>query len=246
MGISDSGIAGAKQFPPTSLSGLLAARDPDSPEHRRRLERLAELYWRPVYAVIRSAWSRGPDEARDLTQEFFAAAVLGGNLLSGFHPELGSFRAYLRRAIKYFMCETVRNASRVKRGGDLQFVTLPTDETQLLSFGLDAPQTPEELFDRAWNGTVLTRALALLREKLEAEGRANAYVILERYDLEGDRSAMSYGDLGAELGLTAVQVKQALGHARRAFRALVIEVVRDYVDGPETLDREIEALLGGG
>ncbi len=243
VSVSDTGIVGGKQFPETSWSALLAARDPRSPDYARRLQGLVELYWKPVYTVIRYKWAKSADDAKDLTQEFFVNAVLEGNLLHTFEPERGSFRAFLRRAVNYFMCETTRDGSRIKRGGDLKFVSLDGMEDLVAPHG-EQLSNPEQLFDATWNQVVLSRAVALLKARLKGEGREVSFELFERYDLDAERKAVSYADLGQGFGLSSSQVKHALGHARAAFRETVIEVVRDYVDGPENLTRELELLFG--
>jgi DNA-directed RNA polymerase specialized sigma24 family protein len=182
-------------------------------------------------------------DAKDLTQAFFTEAVLEGNLLRSFVPERGSFRAFLRRAITYFMCEAKRDASREKRGGNLTFISADAiDDADAPADG--SPELPpDEVFDRAWNRLVLARALERLEARLDREGKAAAFELFERYELDGERTSLSYADIGRSYGLTAAQVKHALMHARAAFRDVVTEVVRDYVDGPEDLNRELELLF---
>ena len=59
------------QFATTQWSQVLAARDGEDSEARRALESLCQTYWQPLYAYIRHQGYE-PDEARDLTQGFFA------------------------------------------------------------------------------------------------------------------------------------------------------------------------------
>jgi RNA polymerase sigma factor (sigma-70 family) len=201
-----------------------------------------------VYTTIRYAWRKDPHDAQDLTQEFFVTAVLEGNLLKSFEPERGSFRAFLRRAINYFMCETVRDANRIKRGGQVKFLSLSGvgDAVEAAPVADAATgSTPEQTFDLTWNQVVLARSLELLKEKLRAEGKLATFELFERYDLDLERKTLSYAEIGQSFGLSVAQVKHALGYARAAFRDVVIEVVRDYVDGPESLAAELDLLLGG-
>jgi RNA polymerase sigma factor (sigma-70 family) len=243
MSVSDHGIAGGRQFPKTSWSALLALKERDSPEYQRRLQSLIQLYWKPVFCVIRYNWTKSDADAKDMTQAFFTEAVLQGNLLKSFAPERGSFRAFLRRAVTYFMCQERRDDQRKKRGGGLDFISVDAvGEARLLA---DSAQElgPDEVFDRAWNRVVLTRALDLLRAHLTAEGKAAAYELFDRYELDGERKTTSYAELGREFGMTAAQVKHALIHARGALRDVVAQLVQDYVDGPEDLNRELDLLF---
>src|SRR5262245_34630128 len=108
MGVSESGIHGNREFPSTSWSVIVHAQDASSPDYARHLRRLVELYWRPVYSVIRQSWSRSHDDAKDLTQDFFATVVLDRELVKTYAPERGSFRTLLRTAITRFMQDVVR------------------------------------------------------------------------------------------------------------------------------------------
>ena len=58
-------------FPTTQWSRVIVAGDPDAPLSRESLAELCNAYWYPLYAYIRR---RGydPEQAQDLTQDFFA------------------------------------------------------------------------------------------------------------------------------------------------------------------------------
>src|SRR5688500_2497147 len=113
MRVTGNGISGDRDFPETSWSAIRHAQDPGSPEYQRQLRQLVALYWRPVYVVIRHAWSKTPDDAKDLTQQFFADVVFSGALIQSFAPERGSFRKLLRAAINNFVRNSVRDARRL-------------------------------------------------------------------------------------------------------------------------------------
>lgn len=245
MGVSDDGISGAREFPSTWWSFIANAKDPDSPDYARHMERLVEGYWRPIYWVIRHAWGKGHDDAKDLTQDFFAIVVFDRDLVKRWAPERGSFRALLRAALSHYMTDVVRGGTAQKRGAGILPISMDAvADADLLARPGVASLTPEDLFDAAWNQNVMNRAASLLGDRLRAEGRGAAFEAFRRYYLEGDSAEMSHGDLGAELGLTAHQVKHALVYARGAFREVVVEVVRTYVDQPSDVAAEIEALLG--
>ena len=78
---------------PTTRWSLLAAAGGSSSEAGPALESLCRAYWLPVYVYNRRFW-RSPQDAEDLSQEFFA------NLLSQWDysrltPAHGSFRSYV-------------------------------------------------------------------------------------------------------------------------------------------------------
>src|SRR5262245_5766993 len=108
--------AGARNFPSTQWSRVLELRERDRGTFRSALNDLCRLYWKPVYAHIRTSRPAGPDEAKDLAQEFFLE-LIEGELLKRATPERGSFRGYLKGAIRLFLLERHRAASALKRGG---------------------------------------------------------------------------------------------------------------------------------
>lgn len=246
MGVSDSGISGSREFPSTSWSVILNARDPESPDYARHLRRLVELYWRPVYCVVRHAWAKSHHDAKDLTQDFFATVVLDRALVQTYAPERGSFRALLRTALARFMRDAARGATRQKRGQGAAAVPLDgIGEAEIEPVPGAEAMTPDQIFDVAWNEAVMSEAVALLERRLAAEGKATAFAVFRRYDIDGDSAEMSYAEIGAAMGLTAAQVKHALLQARAAFREIVTDLVRGYVDDPADLAAELRALFGG-
>lgn len=243
---SDSGIPGSREFPDTAWSVIRHARDAESPEYQERLAQLVRMYWRPVYWVIRHGWTRNPDDAKDLTQEFFATVIFDRGLVATYQPARGSFRALLRAAIGSFMKSSVRDAGRLKRGGGARPLSLDeigADPAELAA-GPEG-RTPEELFDIAWNHSVMARAIETLEQELAAEGQSDAFAMFRRYDLDGDRAQLSYADLGKELGISGDKVKHTLVRVRARFRDVVTRIVRDYVNGPEELAEELHGFFGG-
>src|SRR5262249_3638881 len=91
----------ADRFHTTHWSLVAAAQDRASPEAQRALTELCEVYWYPLYAFIRRS-GHGSEEARDLTQEFFAR-LLEKDYLAGVDREKGKFRSFLLTACKHFL-----------------------------------------------------------------------------------------------------------------------------------------------
>lgn len=242
----DTDIGGqGRQFPATSWSIVAGARDKGSDEYRRALERLTRLYWKPVYCLIRRSWSKGNEEAKDLTQEFFVSVVLEGDLIHKFTPQRGSFRAFLKAAVTNFMRDAAKAAGRQKRGGDARTLSLQIDDFDIDEIIPDEHTlTPEEVFDEAWKNLVLARAVELTEQRLRSEGKEIYFEIFRRYDLSADSKDLSYRVLGEQLGLNADTVKNYLTRAREVFRDAVSKVVCDYVDNERDLSIEMRELFG--
>jgi RNA polymerase sigma-70 factor (ECF subfamily) len=244
VSVSDSGIKGDRAFPATATSIFRSLGDPGSPEYRRKLERLVQLYWKPVYCVIRHAWSSNNQDAKDLTQDFFEDHILEGKVVEVFDPERGSFRSLLRATLLNFLRGRAREERRPKRGGGATLLSLdpiadPMEGIVLEGEGL----SPEQIFDSAWNQVLVGRAVEALEARLREQGKEIDFLVFKRYDLEEGRDESSYADIAKELRVTPAQVRHGLSHAREALEEIIVELARDYVDGPEDLARELRKLF---
>jgi len=69
----------AARFVTTHWSVVLAAGTDASQAGRDALDQLCRAYWPPIYAYARRT-GRSPEDARDLTQGFFARLIEMGSL----------------------------------------------------------------------------------------------------------------------------------------------------------------------
>ena len=88
--------------------------------------------------------------------------------------------------------------------------------------------------------------MARLREACETAGHEARYRIFVRYDVEDhpEGSAPSYADLAAEFGLPVTTVTNHLSWARREFRRLVLERLREVTLDDREFRSEARRLLG--
>ena len=237
-------------FPATRWSAIVAARSTDPAERARALDVLLAAYWKPVYKYIRLHWTKSSEDAQDLTQDFFARLV-EKNLLDGYDPARGRLRTYLRASVDHLVLNQERDDRRRKRGGGALHLSLdfPAADGELQR--LDPAVAPEmdEFFEREWARSVFTAGVERLRAGLGSCGKAVYFRIFERYDLEDalggapDRRP-SYQDLAREFGLTPASVTNYLAHARREFRRIVLDFLREMSASDEEFRREARSLLG--
>src|ERR1700726_4518907 len=120
----DTKIGGRSgQFPATRWSAILAARSKDPAEKSRALEVIVSAYWKPIYKYLRLRWGKPNEEAKDLTQEFFAR-LIEKDYLSDFNPAKARLRTFLRVCADRFLANGFKAAKRLKRGGGAQHISL--------------------------------------------------------------------------------------------------------------------------
>jgi RNA polymerase sigma-70 factor (ECF subfamily) len=237
-------VPGGSAFPTTQWSRILRARDPSSPEYRRGLAQILQQYWRPVYVYIRRAWGKSNEDAKDLAQGFFVE-VLENDLVSKYAPQRGRFRTFLKAALKNFLADQARSASRQKRGGGKAAIPLDGDLMALDEIAT-APgdQSPEAVFDRTWANELMAGALVDAEKMLRAEGREGAWKTLELYDLAPPPGeSLGYKEVAQRLGRPEAAVKADLAYARQRLRQCLVDRVRVYVEGDKDLFAELKEIL---
>src|SRR5690349_9812262 len=95
--------AGSAWFVTTDWSVVLEAKGEDSGRASEALEKLCQIYWRPIYAFIRRNGSN-PTDAQDLTQEFFSR-LLSKDYLRHLRDQRGKFRSFLLTFVKHFLSD---------------------------------------------------------------------------------------------------------------------------------------------
>ena len=108
-------------FTTTHWSVVLEAQG-ESPAAQEALEKLCRMYWRPIYGFVRRQ-GVGPEEAKDLTQGFFAL-LLERRDLDAVRKEKGRLRSYLLTSLKHFLTNERNRAMAIKRGEGQQLIPL--------------------------------------------------------------------------------------------------------------------------
>lgn len=238
------GLSG--RFPLTRGSVIAAVRDGDPEVRRQALDTLIESYWKPVYKYLRMQWKAESEDARDLTQAFFALA-LEKETFGRYDPAKARFRTFLRTCLDGFAANERKAAGRLKRGGGAAALSLDFEgaEQELARQGAVESLSPEDLFHREWVRALFGLAVEDLRRRCEASGRSVHFVLFERYDLEGSGGEWpSYAELAAEHGLTTIQVTNWLAAMRRDLRKIVLERLRDLTGSEAELRAEAREILG--
>lgn len=234
------------QIATTQWSQVVAARDGTETEARQALENLCQTYWKPLYAFIRHQGS-DPEEARDLTQAYFAE-LLEKDFLADVDAEKGRFRSFLFSSLRHFLSHERDRARALKRGGGTTTLSLDLESGEK-SYAIHPStlRTPEDVFEYRWAMTVITRALKRLEEESARAGTQRQFEQLKPY-LTSTEPQVPYKDAAEELGMSEGAVKVAVHRLRRRFgqslRAELSETVVDPADVDDELRHMLSALRG--
>jgi RNA polymerase sigma factor (sigma-70 family) len=228
-------------FPTTRWTLVLRAGDGGSEAANRALEELCSAYRYPVYAFIRRL-GNPPDEAQDLTQDFFARFLEKRHVTSA-DPSRGRFRSFLLTAAKRFLIDQADRRSAEKRGGRTQFLTLDWagGEERYIAELADH-RSPDRLFEREWARAFVARVTKDAGNAMERDGRTPFYDRMKQY-LHGSDEALPYADLARELNTSEGALKVAFHRMRRRYREFVRAEIAHLVADPDQIDDEARYLL---
>jgi len=206
----------------------------DAPDARAALEALCRAYRPPVLAYVRSR-GYAPEAAEDLVQGFFER-FLDHAWHATAERERGRFRAYLLTMLKRYLSSSEIEAHARKRGGDVRIESL--EETH--AAGSDE-ETPERTFERVWAITVLTHALARLREEATAAGKRELFEALREFLVERPDEA-DYARAAERLNLRRNTLAVAVHRLRARLRELIEDELAETTTAPNELDEELREM----
>lgn len=228
-------------FPVTRWSIVAEARGHGDEEPAAALEELCRTYWMPLYAAVRHL-GHDPEDARDLTQEFFAR-LLEKHWLDSADREKGRFRTFLMVTLKRFLTNEWHRGQAAKRGGGLAPVPLDTHLAERLYGGSGAHTlTPEQLFDKRWALTLIETALGRIEQEYQVAGRAAEFTELKPC-LTASRGEIDYRELASRLATSEGAARVAVHRLRKRYRSLFREEIARTVRDEAEVEEEMRALM---
>jgi len=233
---------GSGLFTTTHWSVVLAAGQQDSPQASEALETLCRAYWYPLYLYVRRR-GYGPEDAQDLTQDFFARFLEKGSFNLA-DPSRGRFRTFLLKSLQHFLADDWKRAHRAKRGGGT--VELPLDGVVAearYAAELTDTRSPERAYEQRWALTLLEQVLGRLREDYARVGKARLFEALQDF-LWGPDGSVSYAALAQDLATTEGALRVAVHRLREHYRDRLRAEVAQTVTNPGEVDAELRYLIG--
>ena len=239
--MTDSPVQSPRRFATTRWSLVVAAGRKSSPDAEAALETLCSAYWFPLYAYVRSR-GKNADDARDLTQDFFAR-LLEKDFLQTADPDRGRFRSFLLTVLKRFLSNEHEKEQALKRGGGHRKLSIDFDSgEQRMQIESTTTATPESIFERQWALTLLQRVLASLEADYRESGRGELFDYCGVY-LTGSTGAPPYAETAEQLGMTEGALKVAVHRMRKQYREKLKEEVAQTVSSEDDVEDEIRSLM---
>jgi RNA polymerase sigma factor (sigma-70 family) len=225
-------------FATTHWSVVLKATGRSSDSSCAAADRLCRLYWPPLYAYIRRS-GKSPEDAKDLTQGFFAH-IFQRQRLTYATPERGRFRTFMITALRRYLGNHWRHCTREKRGGNYYHYSLGEHpEEYFLSRQLTNTTTPEQAYERLWAIRFVETAFELVRQDYIRLGQLPLFEAI-REALWGDEKKDSYKTIADQLETTESAVKTSAYRVRARYRLHLRRLVADTLPSP-TDEAEIDA-----
>jgi DNA-directed RNA polymerase specialized sigma24 family protein len=228
-------------FTTTHWSVVLEAQG-ESAAAQQALEKLCRTYWRPIYGFVRRH-GIGVEEAKDLTQGFFAL-LLERRDLNAVRQEKGRLRSYLLTSVKHFLANERNRAMAIKRGAGQQLIPLEDfRERERLGFEQHtATLAADQIYESRWALSLLHQVLARLREEYRAAGNKPLFDRLQK-SLTDEPDHASPADIAREFKMTESAVRQASYRLRQRYRQLLREEIAHTVMAPADIEDELRHLI---
>jgi RNA polymerase sigma factor (sigma-70 family) len=229
------------QFNTTHWSVVLLAGESQAPQAEAALDTLCRTYWYPLYAYVRRR-GHSPEDAQDLTQEFFAR-LFEKKYLKLATQERGKFRSFLLKSLQHFLVNEWVRGQAQKRGGGQKLLSL--DEETVERLYLQEPSddvSAESLYDKRWAVALVDRAMSRLGVDYAAAGKREFFEKLKPL-LLSEGSAEAYCELAGPLGISEGAVKVAAHRLRLRFREAVRLEIAQTVATPAEVDEELRCLM---
>ena len=238
---NDSSPSAQGKFATTHWSVIRAAAECTSDGAIEALAKLCQSYWYPLYFYVRRLGHQ-PDDAQDLTQEFFWR-VLEKRYLCAADPEKGRFRSFLLTALKRFMANQWDKVTRQKRGGDQVFLSLQERDVEGRYLAEPADYgTPEKAYDRRWALALLEKVVHKLEREFISTGRGHLFLALKPWITAYDDPA-AYPQAAAQLKMTQGALRVAVCRLRQRYRETLRAEIGNTVSQPDDIDEEIRYLF---
>lgn len=237
----DSPDKSRSPFPTTHWSLVKRVQRGTVEDARRALEDICKGYWYPIYSYLRRS-GHAPDEAEDLTQDFFQRVIEEQSILAADEAR-GRLRSFLLGVLKRLLSDHFRALGREKRGGGRKIISFDDldAEERYRREPVDL-KSPDALYDRAWAEGVLQSAMENLRAEFVKADDLPLFEQLREFLPLGD-NATPYRQVAARVRLSEAAVRLQVHRMRKRYAKMIEEEIARTVEGEAAVADEREHLL---
>ncbi|NUM34415.1 MAG: hypothetical protein HUU50_07715 [Candidatus Brocadiae bacterium] len=151
---------GLDMFPTTHWSLIL---NKEEKNRQKCLEELANLYWKPIYKILRlSGYQDG--EAKDYTQELFLKILTNPEILDKANPAKGRFRCFLLGILQNLQRDNWRRQNTQRRHpNNSMMISISFSSDNVLE--IEDNKILNSLFQEKWEEIFNQEWLLALREQ---------------------------------------------------------------------------------
>lgn len=235
--------AAGSRFPQTSWTLLGQASTGRTRGNPAATNEFTERYYPAVRAYI-SAIVRDGTTAEELTQQFFVTAVLSGRLLLHADRAKGSFRPYLKQAIRNFLIDEHRRLTRTKEESPESGVHPDGFKQGWESLADVASRGPDTDLLRAWGQSIVKMAVAKVEAISIEKGHQLHFQLFTRRFLAGSDDLPGWKEVGAAFNLDEKTARSRAETVVRCFRAVLWDLIATDIGSEKTFEHELRNLIG--
>ena len=235
------GAGGA--FPKTSWTLLGQASTGRARGNPAATNEFTERYYPAVRAYI-SAIVRNDTTAEELTQQFFMTAVLSGRLLLHANRDNGSFRPYLKQAIRNFLIDEHRRLARTKEESPESSVHPDGFKRGWEGLADVASSGPDTDLLRAWGQSIVKMAIEKVHAICNEKGQQLHFQLFARRFLSGSDELPGWKDVGAAFNLDEKTARSRAEPVVRCFRAVLWDLIATDMGSEKAFEHELRSLIG--
>jgi DNA-directed RNA polymerase specialized sigma24 family protein len=229
-------------FPQTSWTLLRQASVGCASGSNPAITEFTDRYYGAVRAYI-AAIVRNATAAEELTQQFFVTAVLSGRLLLRAERTKGSFRSYLKQAIRNFLIDEHRRAVRQKEHSAGSSCSADAFNRTLEDVADEAATGPDTNLLRAWGQSIVRMAIARAEAISIAKGQQVHFQLFARRFLSDADEPPGWKEIGATFNLDEKTARSRAETVVRSFRAALWDLIATDLGSETTFDRELRDLI---
>jgi RNA polymerase sigma-70 factor (ECF subfamily) len=224
-------------FPTTHWTTILTPIRERGEEAAAALERLCQVYRRPLVVCARQLLRNEQADAEDIVHDYLCA-LLRREDLTKVRREQGKFRSFLATGIRNQVINALRARRAQRRGGGAR-----VDSLEDLNLEPADCSTAEAALCRHWIEASVAEVLRLLEEEWTLAGKQDEFKDFKEFALS-KKADVPRSELAAKYGLSVNAVDVRISRFRRRFRELLRQLIAQTVSRPEEVDEEIRFLMG--